>query len=385
MYLSRRGLLASSLTLGITLTPIEYVGAQAGSLPALTFEPVFDGLSNPVDYIDATDGSGRFFIVEQGGRILISVGGELLDTPLLDLSDMISTGSEQGLLGLALDPGFGDNGRVFVSYTDTDGNSQIVRYTVDATDANRLDPASATTILSLDQPYPNHNGGNIIFGPDGYLYLGFGDGGGQGDPNRRAQDPGVLYAKILRIDVSGDQEPYGIPADNPFVDDPGFAPETFAWGFRNPWRFTFDRETGDLWIGDVGQNKIEEIDLIPAGTSGQNFGWPIMEGTECYGADTCDQSGLTAPVDQYTHDYGCSVTGGYVYRGSALPDLVGAYLFADYCSRSLWGLLPNNDGTWTATESIETNLNISSFAQDASGELYLLDLNGGIYRIVAGS
>ncbi len=384
MRMTRRSVLVTPLALGITLVPETIVRGQGLPAPAIGFEQIFDGLNKPVDYIDANDGSGRFFILDQDGRVLISVGGDLLETPWLDLSQDVSTGSEQGLLGMALDPGFGDNGRVFVSYTDTEGNSQIVRYTVDSGDANRLDPSSATTILSLEQPYSNHNGGDIVFGPDGLLYIGFGDGGGQGDPDDRAQDPAVLFAKILRIDVSGDQEPYGIPTDNPFVDTANFAPETFAWGFRNPWRFGFDRETGDLWIGDVGQDNIEEIDLVPAGTSGQNFGWSVMEGNECFRTDGCDETDLTLPVDQYTHDYGCSVIGGYVYRGSAIPDLVGTYLFADYCSGNLWGLTADGDGAYTASGTLETGYNPSSFAQDASGELYLLDLNGGIYRIVAG-
>lgn len=379
MPLTRRTFLASPFAL---LALPEFVVAQGVSRPSIGFERIYDGLNRPVGYVDVHDGSGRFFIVEQDGRILVSVGGDLLGDPLLDLSDQVSSGSEQGLLGIALDPGFSENGRVFVSYTDQDGNSQIVRYIIAADEPNRLDPESAFTILSLDQPRPNHNGGDIKFGPDGYLYIALGDGGGQGDPEDNAQNPAVLFAKILRIDVSGDQEPYGIPPDNPFVDDPSFAPETFAWGFRNPWRFSFDRETGDLWIGDVGQNDIEEIDLVPAGTSGQNFGWPVLEGNECYQDPGCDPSAYTAPVDQYTHDYGCSVTGGYVYRGSAIPDLVGTYLFADYCTGYLWGLVPNGDGTFTATDHIETEMNPSSFAEDSSGELYLVDLGGSIARMV---
>jgi glucose/arabinose dehydrogenase len=383
MRLTRRSLFISPVALGITLAPLHITAAQGTAAPAISFEPVFDGLDKPVGYIDANDGSGRFFIVEQRGRVLVSDGGELLETPFLNINTMISTGSEQGLLSIALDPGFAGNGRVFVSYTDTEGDSQIVRYSVSDSDANQLDPDSAMTILSLDQPYQNHNGGNILFGPDGYLYIGFGDGGSLGDPEGRAQNPSILFAKILRIDVSGNQKPYGIPADNPFVDDPSFAPETFAWGFRNPWRFSFDRETGDLWIGDVGQNTIEEIDLIPAGTSGQNFGWPIREGNECYSSDSCDDTGLTPPGVQYTHDYGCSVTGGFIYRGSTIPDLAGTYLFADYCSGYLWGLVPDSKGSYSVTDMLETGMNPSSFAQDASGELYLLDLTGTIYRIVA--
>ncbi len=381
MRITRRSVLASPIAL---VAVPELVVAQSVSGLPVALERIYDGLNRPVGYIDVDDGSGRFFIVEQDGRILVSVGGDLLGEPLLDISDRVSSGSEQGLLGVALDPGFSENGRVFVSYTDQDGDSQIVRYTVSADHPTRLDPESAVTILSLDQPRPNHNGGDIKFGPDGYLYIGFGDGGGQGDPEGNAQNPAVLFAKILRIDVSGDQEPYGIPPDNPFVDDPSFAPETFAWGLRNPWRFTFDRDTGDLWIGDVGQNEIEEIDLVPAGTSGQNFGWPVLEGNECYASPDCDPSDFAAPVDQYTHDYGCSVTGGYVYRGAAIPDLVGTYLFADYCTGYLWGLIPNGDGSYTATDFIETDTNPSSFAEDASGELYLVDLSGAIFRIVGG-
>ena len=381
MSLTRRTFLASPLVLG-GLAVADFVVAQGVSGLPIAFERIFDDLNSPVGYIDASDGSGRFFIVEKDGRILISAGGDLRDTPFLAITDQISTGSEQGLLGVALDPGFTENGRVFVSFTDLNGDSQIVRYTVSADDPNQLDPGSVVPILSLDQPRSNHNGGHVAFGPDGYLYIGFGDGGGQGDPDSNGQNPGVLLAKILRIDVSGDQEPYGIPADNPFVDDASFAPETFAWGFRNPWRFSFDRETGDLWIGDVGQNDIEEIDLVPAGTAGQNFGWPLLEGNACYDDPNCDPTAFTPPVDQYTHDYGCSVTGGYVYRGASIPDLVGTYLFADYCTGYLWGLIPNGDGTYTATDWLETDMNPSSFAEDSSGELYIIDLSGSISRIV---
>ena len=381
MRLTRRNLVASPLAVGLLAVPDLVVAQGVSGLP-IAFERVFDGLNRPVAYLDANDGSGRFFIAEQDGRILVSTGGELLDTPFLDIADQVSTGNEQGLLGVALDPGFSENGRVFVSYTNPEGDSRIVRYTVSADDPNQLDPDSAFPVLSLDQPYRNHNGGHVAFGPDGFLYIGFGDGGGQGDPDGNAQNPGVLFAKILRIDVSDDQDPYGIPADNPFASDSSFVPETFAWGFRNPWRFSFDRQTSDLWIGDVGQNDIEEIDLIPAGTSGQNFGWSALEGNECFQDPNCDPSAYSAPVDQYSHEYGCSVTGGYVYRGPSIPDLVGTYLFADYCTGYLWGLTPNGDGTYTATDFLETEMNPSSFAEDSSGELYITDLDGAIYRIV---
>ncbi len=346
---------------------------------------VLTGLNQPVDLVDPDDGSQRLFIVEKTGQVLIYHDKQLLDTPFLDIGSLVSGGSEQGLLSLAFHPDFKSNGAFFVDYTDVNGDSNIVRYKVSADDPNVADPNSAEQIMFVDQPFENHNGGLVEFGPDGYLYIGFGDGGSQGDPNGNGQNLSEPLASILRIDVDhtdGDKA-YAIPKDNPFVDDPNAAPEVWDYGLRNPWRFSFDRETGDLYIADVGGTAIEEINFEPAGSGGFNYGWVIMEGNECYGGGTdCDQSGLTLPVAQYTHDFGCSVTGGYVYRGDNQQTLYGLYFFADYCSGLMWALGRNADGNWIMSDPVETNLAVSSFGEDRNGEIYVVDLNGGLYRLV---
>ena len=349
------------------------------------FELLVDGLEQPVQLVDLDDGSGRMLVVQQGGLVRILRDGALDETPFLDVSGQISTGSEQGLLGLAPHPGFAENGTFFIDYTDTDGNTRVERWTTDSADADRADPASAQPVLFQEQPYPNHNGGLLLFGPDGYLYVGLGDGGSGGDPLGHGQNPETLLGSILRIDVDNlaEGQGYGIPDDNPFVDQAGAAPEIWAYGLRNPWRFSFDRETGDLLIGDVGQGEVEEVDFQPAGAGGLNFGWNLKEGPECYASDTCDDSDLVDPFFWYTHDEGgCSVTGGYVYRGEAVPELSGVYLTGDYCSGQLWGVGRDAEGAWQASEPIETGYRISSFAEDASGEVYLIDHSGAIYRIV---
>jgi glucose/arabinose dehydrogenase len=345
---------------------------------------VIGGLSSPVQMIDPNDGTGRFFIVEKTGKVLILKDGKLLGTPLLDISDHVSTGTEQGLLSIALHPKFAKNGVFFIDYTDAKGNSQIERWTISKSDANVADPASATTLLSVDQPYPNHNGGLLLFGPDGKLYIGFGDGGSQGDPHGNGQNLGVLLGKILRIDVDSTtgKLPYGIPKDNPFVNTPGARGEIWDYGLRNPWRFSFDKKTGDLVIGDVGQNTYEEADFDPAAKGGINYGWNIMEARSCYNAASCNQKGLTLPFFFYSHENGaCSITGGYVYRGTAIKGLSGVYLAADYCSGELWQVHLDNKGGSTVDEPMLTKTNPSSFAEDAKGELYLIDLNGAIYKI----
>jgi glucose/arabinose dehydrogenase len=246
------------------------------------------------------------------------------------------------------------------------------------------DPESAEQVVFVDQPFPNHNGGQVVFGPDGYLYIGLGDGGSQGDPNNNGQDLSTLLGSILRIDVDNAEgdKPYAIPDDNPFVDDPNAAPEVWDFGLRNPWRFSFDRETGELYIADVGGGTYEEINFEPAGEGGVNYGWVIMEGTECYQEAGCDTDGLTLPVAEYTHEFGCSVTGGYVYRGDDQESLIGLYFFADYCSGLLWALGRNEAGEWIMSEPVETGLAISSFGEDRNGEIYVTDLNGGVYRLV---
>ncbi len=370
------------------LPTLAFVGISSGlcAQPALAQDvriaavPVVDGLELPV-FATAPANDPRLFIVEQTGRIRILADGALLPEPFLDISDRVSAGGEQGLLGLAFHPQFAENGRFFVNYTDTAGDTQVVAYTL--TDGgNGVDPDSGTTLLSVDQPFANHNGGWLGFGPDGLLHIGLGDGGAGGDPGNRAQRPGTLLGKLLRIDVDGAQ-PYAIPAGNPFADGGG-APEIYMLGLRNPWRIAFD---GDLiYIADVGQNAYEEITVLPRETAGANLGWRIAEGPACFKPETgCDMTGLVAPTHSYSHaDGGCSITGGYVYRGTAIPELDGHYFFADYCAGFVRSLdYPSGDIVdWTAQLG---NLgNITSFGTDSAGELYLMTIEGGLYRLSRG-
>jgi glucose/arabinose dehydrogenase len=328
-------------------------------------------------------------VVEQPGRIRILRDGVVEPEPFLDLTGMVTAdGSEQGLLSMALHPDFAENGQFFVGYTANEGegagDNTIARLTVAADDPDRADPASLDVLLAVPDPFRNHNGGLVMFGPDGYLYAGLGDGGSGGDPEENGQDPTALLGKILRLDVNqvGDETPYAIPSDNPFADGVDGRPEVWALGLRNPWRFSFDRETGDLYVADVGQNEIEEVSFQSAGSDGgENYGWNVMEGSACFRDANCETDGFVLPVAEYDHSQGCSVTGGYVYRGTAVPDLRGVYLFADYCSGLLWGLGRNANGDWAHTAPLETGLNISSFSETADGELLVLDLGGGIYRV----
>jgi glucose/arabinose dehydrogenase len=343
------------------------------------------GLSSPVDAKHAGDGSGRLFIVEQRGMIRVVGNGSIAPTPFLDLTRLVnSNSSERGLLGVAFHPNYKSNGFFYVNYTDVNGDTAVVRYKV-SSDANRADPNSAQVLLQVKQPAANHNGGNLVFGPDGYLYIGLGDGGGAGDTYGNSQKPEALLAKLLRIDVNSGS-PYGIPSDNPFVNRAGFRPEIWAWGLRNPWRYSFDRATGDLYIADVGQNIYEEVNFQPASSKGgENYGWNKMEGKHCFRASSpCDFIGMVMPVAEYEHSRGdCSITGGYVYRGSAQPTLTGAYFFADYCSGRFWSLHRDATGAWKQTELITTNTPISSFGEDEQGELYAVGYAGTLYRIVA--
>jgi glucose/arabinose dehydrogenase len=380
------------LTLVTLAVPVASVAAQSAEWDSSTFagsyrlEEIFRGLSSPVGIIDPGDGSGRLFIVEKTGTIRVAIDGSVLDTPYLDISELVSGQSEQGLLGLAFDPNFAENGRMYVNYTDRDGNTVVARYTSANPTSNEVDPETAVTILSQEQPAPNHNGGQVVFGPDGYLYIGLGDGGGQGDPDGNGQNLQTWLGKILRIDVSGD-EGYAIPADNPYVDGADGLPEIFISGLRNPWRFSFDSETGDLYIGDVGQGAWEEVNFLPAGEqAGANLGWSLFEGTECYSPDGCDSdSGLVMPFFTISHDsgQGCSVTGGPVVRGEALPSLDGVYLFADYCYGLIWATARDANGDWQTAEPMETGLGISSFGTGPDGEVYIVDLAGSIYQLVA--
>jgi glucose/arabinose dehydrogenase len=362
---------------------------SADQLQAMSFqlEPFVKGLNAPTAVTNDGVNAGRLYILEKGGAIVIEQDGKVNDTPFLDITGNVgSNGSEQGLLGLAFHPDYKNNRYFYVDYTDRNGNTIIARYTA-ASDGNTADPGSAKQILEIDQPYANHNGGQLAFGPDGMLYIGMGDGGSQGDPNGNGQNTNVLLGKILRIDVDhGD--PYAIPPDNPFANGEGGKPEIWDFGFRNPWRFSFDRQTHDLYIGDVGQAKWEEIDYIAAGTKGGlNFGWNIMEGAHCYSpATNCDQSGLVLPISEFDHGNGCSVIGGYVYRGTQFPQINGVYFYTDYCSGIVWAVTRAASGAWTTTRVINSSSSYaghSSFGEDLSGELYVTDLaNGALYHLV---
>lgn len=341
---------------------------------------VASGFDRPLYVTGAGDGSGRLFVVEQGGAISIVQDGEVLETPFLNIADKIArTGNEQGLLGLAFHPNYEENGYFYVNYTERRlGNTIVARYQV-SDDPNVADADSENVLLEIEQPFPNHNGGHLLFGQDGYLYIGTGDGGAAGDPLLAGQNTQMLLGKILRIDVDGG-DPYGIPDDNPFADGVDGAPEVWAYGLRNPWRFSFDRETGDFYVGDVGQNTYEEVSFLPAGESGANFGWNLLEGMHPY-------SGLPAPAEvvmpfaEYAHNQGNSVTGGYVYRGSLIPELQGIYLYADFASGRMWYAFRDESGAWVNDVLIpRTNEVISSFGEDDDGELYLTSFNGTLLR-----
>ncbi|OLC69911.1 MAG: hypothetical protein AUH78_22545 [Gemmatimonadetes bacterium 13_1_40CM_4_69_8] len=344
----------------------------------LRVEVVARGLDDPL-YLTAPPGDARRFVVEQGGRIRIIRDGQVLATPFLDLRDSVGAGGERGLLSVAFHPQFARNGWLYVNYTDKHGDTRVKRFTVSA-DPDRADPTSGKQILFIAQPYANHNGGLVMFGPDGMLYVGMGDGGSGGDPHGNGQNKRTLLGKLLRIDVDrGD--PYAIPPDNPFVGAADARPEIWATGLRNPWRFAFDRATGLLYIADVGQNLWEELDIVPASRSGVNYGWNVMEGAHCYGAGGCDATGLP-PALEYDHSYGCSIIGGFVSRGRASPSLDGQYFFSDYCQGWLRSITYQNGRITSRTVWKVPRLGqVLSFGEDAAGEIYVLSDNGNVYRI----
>jgi glucose/arabinose dehydrogenase len=324
-------------------------------------------------------GDDALYFAQKTGKVIAMRNGKVDPTPVLDLSAKTSGGGEQGLLGIAFSP---DGSHLYASYTDVNGDTNVVEY---AMSGDRANASSARRVLFVPQPYANHNGGDILFGPDGYLYLGLGDGGSEGDPLGSGQDMGTLLGKMLRIDphASGGKA-YTIPADNPFVGKPGIKPEIWASGLRNPWRFSFDRLTGDLWIGDVGQNTWEEVDFQPGGSKGgQNYGWSCFEGN--HGYKSCRPKNAVGPIYEYNHSTGgCVVTGGYVYRGTAIPALDGAYVFADYCTGVMTALVRRN-GRIVGKKVLATNLqSVASFGEDQNGELYVLLLSGTVYRIAPG-
>jgi glucose/arabinose dehydrogenase len=339
----------------------------------------------PLAVTNAGDGSGRIFVAEQGGGVYIVQGGALISGAFLDISGQVSGGGEQGLLGLAFHPDYPADNRVFVDYTNTSGTTIVSSFTVDPASPNIANAGSETPIITIAQPYANHNGGAIQFGPDGYLYIALGDGGSGGDPQNNGQSRNILLGKILRIDVdhtSGGRN-YAIPGSNPFAGGGGLG-EIWLYGLRNPFRFSFDRSTGDLWIGDVGQNAYEEIDVARAGVGGLDFGWRLMEGNHCYNPSSgCPTSGLTLPVVEYPHDFGCAVIGGNVYRGSAYPLLKGGYVFSDECSGITWALAAGGSGPQALVQVAGASAGIAGYGESEAGELYAADLGGQLYRVSA--
>ena len=376
----------TTLLLAVAVAATTLIGARPGTTPAaeaagLTLQPIASGLDAPLAVVDAGDGSGRLFIVEQTGKIKIWNGTSVLATAFLDVGPLVSCCGEQGLLGLAFHPSYETNGLFYINYTDNAGDTVISRYSVSGNP--NIANATGTPILTIDQPQPNHNGGQLAFGPDGYLYIGMGDGGGQGDPSNLAQNIESLLGKILRIDVNAPT--YAIPPDNPLVGQAG-RDEIWAIGLRNPWRFSFDRQNGDLWIADVGEDIKEEVNLQPTGTTAlRNYGWRLMEGTSCYNPPVdCNPGTLTLPTVEYAHGEGdCAITGGYRYRGSAVPFFAGKYLYGDYCSGRIWAA-SQSGATWSSLLLIDSSMFVSSFGEDEAGELYVADHAAGVvYKINA--
>ena len=363
----------------------------------LRLQQVAAGLAYPTSVTHAGDGSGRLFITEQQGTVRVVTQDGLAPDAFLDITPQVGCCGEQGLLSIAFHPDFAMNGYFYTYFTDKDGDAIIARYHT-APDGNRADPNSQTIILKIKEPTPIHNGGQLQFGPDGYLYIGTGDGGsfsnggdGSGnDPENHAQRLDTLLGKILRIDVDYNH-PYAIPPDNPFVGSTGARKEIWARGLKNPWRFAFDRVTGDLYLGDVGRDRWEEINVQPHDShGGENYGWRLMEGPACfYLSHDCNPHGaLTLPAIQYSHRQGCAVIGGYVYRGRRTPALAGRYLYADFCTGKIWSAMRGKDGAWSSTLLLDSDYLITSFGEDDEGELYVTHRDkkdGAVYRLVASS
>jgi glucose/arabinose dehydrogenase len=368
------GLVAFAATASATAANLE--GLQ------VELEETVAGFDQPLLLTHAGDGSGTTYVVEKGGRIWdVDAAGGRAEQPVLDLSEAVATSSEQGLLGLAFHPSFADNGRLFVDYTRASDGATVVSEFSAA--GGIVDPGTERVLLVIEQPFGNHNGGNIAFDAGGMLLIGTGDGGGGGDPRGSGQDPSSLLGKLLRLDVDADEEPYGIPSDNGFAGNEAYRPEIHALGLRNPWRFSVDPVGGHIYIGDVGQSSYEEISVAPNGRGGQSFGWNAVEGPQCF-TSGCDLAAHTPPALSYGRGDGCSVVGGYVYRGSAQPGLEGVYVFGDYCSGTIWGAdadqLVAGSATFVPIGAIDGRL--VSFGVDESGELYAVDLGGRILHVV---
>lgn len=377
------------LSIAASLLVEPSTAAGAGIQPQLTWPQinlveVASGLQAPVHVTHAGDNSDRIFVVEQPGRIRLIKNKTLQDDAFLDIQERVLFGGEQGLLSVAFPPQYNVKGYFYVYYTNNAGDNVVSRFYLSSDNPDQANPGSEELVLYLHHPsQPNHNGGQLAFGPDGYFYIGTGDGGGGGDPLRNAQNTESLLGKILRIDVEAGAETYQIPDDNPFKDQSGYRPEIWALGLRNPWRFSFDRQTGDLYIADVGQGSFEEVNYQPASSQGgENYGWNIMEGPECFQSGTCNQSGLTLPVFSYQTrvENTCAVTGGHVYRGSVNPTWQGVYFFGDFCSGAIWGLQREGE-SWENSGLANTSLKITSFGEDQAGELYVADQSGTVYAI----
>lgn len=366
----------------MNLLALILAAVVAQAEPLVVLEPVAPGLASPVSVTHA--GDTRLFVTLQDGRVVIYDGTRILPEPFLDIRSLVRSGNEQGLLSVAFHPRYAENGLFFVNYTNLQGHTVVARYSVQPQNPNRANPNSALTILTINQPFANHNGGQMQFGPDGYLYIGMGDGGAGGDPNNRAQNLLDSLGKMLRIDIDRGS-PYAIPESNPYAHVDHARGEIWASGLRNPWRFSFDRTTGDLWIADVGQGTWEEINFQPATSiGGENYGWRRMEGTHCFNPlSDCNPGNLVLPVIEYDHDVGCSVTGGYVYRGTRNPRLIGQYIYGDYCSGRIWAGTRHANGTVTSRVLFDAPFTISTFGEDAAGEMYVAGYsNGTLYRIV---
>jgi len=386
---------ATPIALTLTLLFLAACGGGGGSTDSgsttppppktqvqLTLTKVASGFNTPLGLENAGDASNRLFVVEQPGTIRIIQNGNVLPTPFLDITSKVTSGGETGLLGVTFHPNFMQNPRFYVNYTRTvSGQLQTVisEFKTSTGNPNLADTSTERILLTVNQPFTNHNAGQLAFGPDGMLYFGLGDGGSGGDPMGNGQNTNVLLGKMLRIDVdhTTGNLPYAIPADNPFVNGGG-APEIWAYGLRNPWRFSFDQPTGRQFVADVGQDAYEEIDIV---TKGNNYGWNVMEGTHCYNPSTgCNMTGLTLPITDYAHSEGVTVIGGYVYHGSLLTGFQNVYIFGDFSNGKIWSLTESN-GSWTRTLLLTTGVNISSFGRDESGELYAVDYSGNILQL----
>ena len=369
----------------LVLALISITGlAHAEDGGGLTTMLVADGLTAPL-HVSTPPGDARIFVVEQPGTVRIIDNDRILDRPFLDISDRLRFGGERGLLGLAFHPNYSRNGYFFVNYSEkVNGATRIERYRV-SEDSNRADPASAQLVLRVEQPYSNHNGGHILFGPDGMLYVAMGDGGAGGDPKGHGQNRATLHGALLRIDIDSDT-PYAIPTDNPFIGDVGGRDEIWAWGLRNPWRISFDGVAGLLYVADVGQDDWEEVTIVSAAVGGHNYGWNLMEGNHCFTEPRCDSTGLTTPDYVYSHDEGCSITGGLIYRGAAMPDLHGHYFFSDYCTGFLRSFRYSAGAVIEVKGWDAGNLgHVTSFGTDAAGELYITNSGGQVLKLVPAS